>query len=67
MNRTTKGLLVMVLGFPLVYLFICHFPTMCMWIAVGGAMAFVLGMMCHYAITRTAKTNNEARWAYIGE
>ena len=67
MTRTTKGLLVMVLVFALVYLFICHFPIHCMWIAVGGMVVFVFGMMLHYAVARTNKTNNESRWAYIGE
>lgn len=67
MTRTTKGLLVMILGFTLVYWLACNFPLHCMWIAVGGAVAFIFGMMLRYINARTIKTNNEARWAYIGE
>lgn len=67
MTRTTKGLLVMTLVFPLVYWLVCHFPIHCMWVAVTGVVFGILGMMLQYITARTTKTNNEARWAYIGE
>lgn len=67
MTRTIKGLLAMTLVFPVVYLSVCHFPILCMWVAVLGVVFGVLGMMLQYITARSIKTNNEARWAYIGE